>query len=1349
MSDFTNPMPPNQIVKIKQWSSRVILSLAIIIHVITIIVFVLLAVYAVQWFRTPFVGVLVENNLNVSAVGPVHYGSWNGVAAGLTYQDRIVAMDEKPIHHIREYVKALRELSFSDDVVLTVRTIQGELRDVAVQTQSFPIRDLFNLWAIPYLVGIVILTSGLWILILRRTDTYGLSFSVFAASLAISIAGNFDCLTTNQLTYIRIINLGIAGSALTQFTLIFPEEIRWIRRWPYLTWVGYGLAILFAGLGLPSFFVFENPDAKISFWHLEIMFFSVAILLFLVLTTVRRFKSHSPIVRQQSTVMLWGVIGAFAPLSIWFFIEILIQRSSIFSPILLLPVVSFPVSIVYAILRYKQIDTDYIFRRVILYTLFTGLTTGGYALLVGGASLLFGEVIPANNPYLIGLMIVFLALLFDPVRTRMQRLIDRIFFHGEQVHQERIQQFTDDILPTMGLSGIAQVLRSYVQEILEPVQGYLFVLDSLRDQYISAEAATGKPTSDIQFDIDSPIPRLLSSEKNFIYLPENGEINPSLLSEKDRIALLGVQLFIPLPGRTGQVVGFLALTAKLTGESYSNSDLKILQSLCDQAALAIERTQVVSDLERRVNEMNVLIRIAQGINITQRFDDILELIFAQSTRIIPTKDFWIMLVDRENEVYRYVFYLENDLRLLQYENQPMVGDLDMAQEVIRTTQTIVTSDFVNESKQRGFSPKVDNLYAWVGVPLNAGAESIGALSLGSRDPATVFSREQVEFLQAIADQAAGAIVKARLLDDSERRARQLNLLNEVAKSLTSTLELTSLLDQILENAIDIIACEAGTLFLVDERTGELIFEVVKGPVAKELQGKRLPTGTGHVGHSVETGQAAIVNEVDQTAEWARRPDQQTGFKTRDLLLVPMCAQEQVIGVIEVINRRDGLPFTLEDQEFLSAFTSQAAIALENARLYTLTDQQLAERVDELSVMQRIDRDLNASLDISRAMRITLDWAMRHSSADAGLVGAMTDDGIQLMADQGYGLELDPFRGSLFPIELPGIQQAVSNKTIFQFSFSNINEQPSEKICLLEGAQNQIVIPIQREDQVIGLLLLESKRSDLWMEKTQDFLFRLTDHAAIAIANAQLFVQVQEADLAKSEFVSFVSHELKTPMTSIRGYTDLLLAGAVGEINEAQENFLGTVKTNVNRMATLVSDLADVSRIESGRLRLEFAAVGIKGIVDEVIRSQGTGLDEKQHTLKLQIPDALMPVWGDRARIIQIMANLLSNADKYTPEGGVITIKATQTNNQWDLEGASEVALIEVQDTGIGMTEEDQTQVFTKFFRSSEPKAREAPGTGLGLNITRNLVEMQGGKIWFISEFGEGTTFFFTIPIAHG
>jgi signal transduction histidine kinase len=199
----------------------------------------------------------------------------------------------------------------------------------------------------------------------------------------------------------------------------------------------------------------------------------------------------------------------------------------------------------------------------------------------------------------------------------------------------------------------------------------------------------------------------------------------------------------------------------------------------------------------------------------------------------------------------------------------------------------------------------------------------------------------------------------------------------------------------------------------------------------------------------------------------------------------------------------------------------------------------------------------------------------------------------------------------------------------------------------------------------------------------------------------------------------------------------------------QKNFLSTIKSNVERMSTLVTDLNDNSKIEAGRLRLEFKASPVPELVDDVIRTFTRQLEDKKQILEVVVPPSMPLMWADRIRVAQVLTNLVSNAFKYTPESGTIQVGVEATLNQWDPDGAPQVIHLWVTDSGIGMTPEDQKKIFQKFFRSDDPKAREAPGTGLGLNITKSLVEMQGGKIWFESEYRKGTTFHFTVPVAEG
>ncbi len=231
---------------------------------------------------------------------------------------------------------------------------------------------------------------------------------------------------------------------------------------------------------------------------------------------------------------------------------------------------------------------------------------------------------------------------------------------------------------------------------------------------------------------------------------------------------------------------------------------------------------------------------------------------------------------------------------------------------------------------------------------------------------------------------------------------------------------------------------------------------------------------------------------------------------------------------------------------------------------------------------------------------------------------------------------------------------------------------------------------------------------------------------------------REVDRMKSEFVSLVSHELRTPLTSIKGYVDLLLDGEVGELAEDQVEFLGIVKASADRLVSLVNDLLDISRIESGKIELKRAPEDLTALIRQAASTLRPQIEGKRQDLVLDLPADLPPVLGDADRITQILVNLLSNAHKYTPAGGHIAVRAHAGMQQIQ---------VQVSDTGIGLSPEEQAQLFTRFFRAHNRATQEAGGTGLGLAITRSLVEMHGGQITVESAPGQGSTFSFTLPIA--
>ncbi|MCC6956867.1 MAG: GAF domain-containing protein [Anaerolineales bacterium] len=1209
-----------------------------------------------------------------------------------------------------------------------------------IQAPGAFLNPQLNYFAIPYLVGLVYLVCAMYVFGVRRFDPAGRAYAIFASSAGVALAISLDPFLNQSLFAPWIIALAMAGGALINLALLFPESIRQVVRFPFLGWIGYVLAILLS-LAVGTVLV------GVSAWRFIVMFLAVSVALFVVMTLYRRLRSTSPVVREQARLVLWGAFISFIPIGLWLAVSPVIPGLQ-FTPLLFIPLVFFPVLSAYAIIRYRLLSTDYFLGQVVLYSLLGGLAMAGYALLVGGANILLGQALQPTNPLLVGLMVLIVAIGLNPLRNYLQGAVDRFFFKGQLVFRELLQSFGRELTNAMEMSEIVAVLRRYVDDALAPEYLHVFVYDPLSGHYIAMAGADGHPTSDVRFPVNSALVQTLLRRRESLFFSDVGELPEMLQAEQARLRLISAALFTPMLGRN-QLIGWLALGGRKSGEPFTSRDLRLLETLSDQAALAVERAQVVADLERRVRELNVLTRVAQGVSFTVTFDDILELISAQTNQVLPARDFKITLVDHDTGILSHAFFLEDDERLNEKENLLIPLGQGLENEVVTSQRWLVTDDYERECRQRGLLPATQGIYAWMGVPLNAGSDTIGVLSIASRDPAVIYTEEQRGLLQAIADQASGAIVKARSLEESERRALQLATLNEVALSLTSTLEIKPLLKQILDSATDILNCEAGSLFLVDPETDELIFEVVIGPVAADLMGKRLPPGTGLVGECAQSGQAIIANDAKRRMDWFNQTDQQTGFDTQDLLVVPMRLHDRVIGVIEVINKTNGAPFTSADQELLTAYASQATIAMENARLYTMTDQALAARVEELSVMQRIDRELNASLDIERAMRITLDWAMRQSRMDAGLVGIVNEGNLRVMAAQGYTDELQASQPSqngenpTLPVDLPAF------KTVLETGAPRFQASPVDQAdgsTLLQNGSAQIAVPIRREAETIGVLLLESRKPETALDEKTSFMMRLSDHAAIAIANARLYEEVNLANLAKSQFVSFVAHELKNPMASIKGYTELVAAGMAGPVNEMQSSFLTTVRSNVDRMNTIVSDLNDLTKIQVGNMRLDYQALLVTDVLDEVIRSFTRQIEEKNQQLILQIQDDLPLVWADPARLAQIATNLVSNALKYTPENGKIVIGAERSNLPENEPGAFEMIHLWVEDSGIGINEEDQRKIFQQYFRTDESKEMAA-GTGLGLAITRSLVEMQGGRIWFESQAGRGTTFHFTVPVA--
>jgi PAS domain S-box-containing protein len=231
---------------------------------------------------------------------------------------------------------------------------------------------------------------------------------------------------------------------------------------------------------------------------------------------------------------------------------------------------------------------------------------------------------------------------------------------------------------------------------------------------------------------------------------------------------------------------------------------------------------------------------------------------------------------------------------------------------------------------------------------------------------------------------------------------------------------------------------------------------------------------------------------------------------------------------------------------------------------------------------------------------------------------------------------------------------------------------------------------------------------------------------------------REVDRMKTEFVSLVSHELRTPLTSIKGFTELVLDGDAGEINEEVAEYLGIVYNNAERLVALVNDLLDLSRIESGRIQLKSEPVDLADVVKTVVVTMQQKLQEKGQSLTVTVDPAANRVTGDSDKLVQVLTNYVSNAYKYTPEGGALAVDVSAQDN---------FARVAVTDNGHGIAPEDQTRLFTRFYRVDNSMTREVGGTGLGLSIVKQLIELMGGEVGVQSAPAAGSTFYFTVPLA--
>lgn len=1335
-------------------------------------------VLALEWRSRPFLGVTVTHTMTVAAGNSATGGTWAGREAGLDTGDLILSIDGQAVvgPESRYYGEVLGGLRAGDEVTvvfsragdapgLTPHTgaicAQGlagaGCYEVTYPLTRLPDGDFLAFFLIPFASGILVLMTGLVVLRLRAWEPMAFVVVALCFLLATHMAGIFDLGSTHRLSAVWMGSGMLLAGILVTLGLAFPTPINAFYKLPWLRFAPLAASAALAAFVISRYYA-ETPaqngfSAQVTGLALIVGLVTLAALLFFY----QRPRAVDVVTRDQANTVFIGVSLAMAPALVWLLSVIfnaLGGRTNLtFSIEATMPFFITPAfSLAYAVLQYRRFDTDRVISRAIAYSIMLVALIAGYFLLVAGASLFTTDAIQASDPLLVALAIFVISVLFIPVRTQLQRRIDAIYYRTRRNYQDRLESFARRLPSLVDTESIIKAFRALLDDTIQPSSAFIFLVNREDGKYHAY--GSPEPETDIQFTGDSGAVTLLKRGDATIYLEASRPWPPELRVDRARLTILQTRILAGL-GSGDTMYGMISIGPPRSGaDMYNYEELRFINNLIGQISVAIERSQVINSLERRVTELSVLSQVGQAVNFAIEFDDLLELISAQIDKLIPSPYFYIVLHEPATNQLHFAFFLEDDERDREKENKRWAMGNDLFSEVIEKSHLIRVTDYARTMAQHNYQNSFENpnIKAWMAVPLVAGPRTLGVMAIGDSHPTRAYNEDQVRIFTDIGALASTSLDKARLFTETNIRARQLEVLNNISQQLVAAeADVEQLLELITSSAVDILNAEAGSLLLTSEDgSGDLEFKAAVGGTGHELLGTRLPAGFGLVGEVAQSGLPVISNDTSKDERWEGEVAKE-GFRTNSVLAVPLIAKNNTVGVLEVLNKLDGTVYVEEDVNLLTTFASQAAVALDNARLLRSTDEQLARRVQELESLERLDRELNTTLDLNKVAEITVRWAITNSGAMAGLLGIPDESETRLIILSSYGYsaeELNTFlEDGTWPMNR-GIVRRVA-RTRQPDLAPDVSIDP-DYTPTLTNSLSQITVPMISGDELNAILILEKNQEPRLSLLDLYPVQRLAEHAAIAIANARLYAELTRANESKSEFVAFAAHELKNPLASIKGYADLIRSGMTGDISGQQRDFLGIIRSNADRMQNIIDDLRDVAARDANKLQVDLEPINFRSVVIDTLIPFQNQLEEKEQVIINLVGENLPLVMGDHKRLLQVMTNFVSNAHKYSPPGATITIGAEIIERYISRRNKAMGTVLHawVQDTGIGLSKEDMNRIFQEdYFRSDNELAREQKGTGLGMMITKSLIDSHNGEVWVESELGKGSAFHFVIPLA--
>lgn len=466
-------------------------------------------------------------------------------------------------------------------------------------------------------------------------------------------------------------------------------------------------------------------------------------------------------------------------------------------------------------------------------------------------------------------------------------------------------------------------------------------------------------------------------------------------------------------------------------------------------------------------------------------------------------------------------------------------------------------------------------------------------------------------------------------------------------------------------------------------------------------------------------------------------------KIHSLVLVPLRSGKKNIGVLGIANKF-GSPFSPDDIRILDLIADRISVIIDNVKLY----QELERRVHDLTVLQEVSSAISSEPVWEKTLKKVITTTTQSFDADLCALLLFDEKNNELVTQQGAhftgGDEAVILRINAEDQNSLSAQVFRSGEP-FLSPDASLDPRIKSQTARLWDVRSMIIVPLRAENRVIGVLRIGRHKANCYTKDHLKLAALIAHQAAIIIGNAQLYESLREAkseleklNQIKNEFISMVSHELRTPLTAVKGFVKVVLSGDAGKINAQQEKFLQIADQSIDRLTILITDLLDISRIESGQLKLTLAPVDPRELIASVVTNMRAEASQKKIKITTYIPEKFPLIMSDRQRLTQVFDNLILNSIKFTPPGGMITVSASDRGD---------FALFSVADTGIGIDKKEQQRIFEKFYQVDSGTTRAGTGTGLGLAIVKSIIEMQGGQIWVESEPNKGANFQFVIPRA--